>query len=390
MNQRKVTEMDVSSEEDDVDDDDVESEWAHDRLASFKARVLKGHKKGVTKIQFLQDESKIISGGKDGDIRLWHRSTGRHLMHLPKHHAIDVSSLGVTSDDKRVVTTSWDKTVKALDLERKTVLWTGRCNALVTSGDVSSDDKMIVTVADDDRMKIWDAKSGELIQEVEHLHQGRTILSVKWLVAGERVVTAGMDGDARVWDLKSRRTTATLKEHKSAIACMDVLEGGILATGSWDRSIMIWDVETGSYRHDGPRGFQHSHDGCVASVHFHKLGKVLLSSGYDKTLNIWDLNACNRKFYLKGHNQWINDAKISDDLNWIISASNDKTIRVWDLQQKELSVSPNQQPQSHGLELVNCEICEKPFSIVNEEVTICVFCRRNQKLLDSPPYTNKS
>jgi len=357
------------------DETEVGAEWAHERLANFRARDLKGHKKAVTKLALFQEDRRIVSCDKDGDLRLWDLYSGQHIAVHYKHHSSDISSLAVMNNDKTILTTSWDKSIKALDIETAKLVWTKGHDGLITSGDLSKDDKFMATTSDADGiLKIWDGRTGERVQEVKDLHHSATILSLKWM-SEYRLAAGAMDGTIKVWDMKTHRVTVILKGHKHAVTCMDVREGGILVTGSWDRNILIWDLDTGKYRANGPLGFNLAHDGSISSVQFHHMGKILMSAGFDRTINIWDLETISKKTYLKGHNHWINDAKLSKDLNWIVSGSNDRTVRLWDLQQKE-EIKLGGVVQSHGLEMVKCEECEKPFSVVNESITICVFCRR--------------
>ena len=125
-----------------------------------------------------------------------------------------------------------------------------------------------------------------------------------------------------------------------------------LVTTSWDKTIRIYDVKTGSYRSSGPAILKH--DGCVNDCAFSSDGmqtkavftrqamniikdcrydslytsdQLLVSCGFDKTINIWDMKTCSlKKHYMvfmaavKYHSYCINMAlwcSIQDHRSWI-------------------------------------------------------------------------
>ena len=143
------------------------------------------------------------------------------------------------------------------------------------------------------------------------------------------LVTAALDDTVCVWDLNAGRCIGQLEGHLSSVRCLQV-DDEIVATGSTDASIRLWDLSKAHYvAHpdgfvnktssatdgsadddtDDGLDFQNAEDGApppppgsmrdcplfsleahvaeVTALHFR--GNTLVSGSADKTLRQWDL-----------------------------------------------------------------------------------------------------
>jgi WD40 repeat protein len=78
-------------------------------------------------------------------------------------------------------------------------------------------------------------------------------------------------------------------------------DGKTLATGSSDKTIKLWNVETGKEIRT-----LHGHDSYVYSVNFSPDGKTLVSGSYDNTIKLWN-----------GSNGWDLDALMGRSCDWV-------------------------------------------------------------------------
>ncbi|MDB6109960.1 MAG: repeat, subgroup, partial [Pedosphaera sp.] len=102
-------------------------------------------------------------------------------------------------------------------------------------------------------------------------------------------------------------------------------EGNILASGSRDSTIRLWDLRTG-----GLRDTLIGHTEDVMSVRFSPDGSLLASASYDHTVRLWAVTSgkCLRIF--QGHTNRVFNVAFSPDGKQLASVG-DATFRFWDV-----------------------------------------------------------
>jgi eukaryotic-like serine/threonine-protein kinase len=100
---------------------------------------------------------------------------------------------------------------------------------------------------------------------------------------GAVIASGSMDGTVKLWDSVTGELLATL-EHGAAVTCLDFSsDGKTLASGSDDGSVRLWDV--GARRQ---RAVLQGHDGAVHAVAFSPDGSILISASARGALCKWD------------------------------------------------------------------------------------------------------
>ena len=160
--------------------------------------VLHGHTQYVTSLAITRDNKYLISSSADKTVRLWniHLCVQEALLQEDASH---VYTLSVTSDDKYVVYNSTKNTIRIFDIQNKELvaILQGHTNTVCTL-DISSDNNYIVSGSYDHTVRVWSIKEKTQVGIMPgHIER---ITDVAITKDDKYIISSSWDCTVRIWD----------------------------------------------------------------------------------------------------------------------------------------------------------------------------------------------
>lgn len=303
-----------------------------------------GRFSSVNALAISPDSTTLASASDDKNVKLWDLNTKKVLASLSGHSQA-VKSVAFSPDGQILATASDDKTIKLWQVETLEEICTllGHSHA-VKSVALSPDGQILASGSWDKTIKLWDVNTGTEICTITG-HQLQ-VNSVAFSPDGKLLASASYDRTIRLWQISALAGSQTELQNRPCYSLLATLsghawavltvafspDGQILATGSDDNTIKLWEVNTGQLICTLV-----GHSWSVVAVAFTADGETLLSASCDKTVKLWRVSTAEEIVTLSGHVDSVSAVAVSKVRQLIASGSRDKTIKLWQLVEQDNS-----------------------------------------------------
>ncbi|KAG0030322.1 rRNA-processing protein sof1 [Podila clonocystis] len=268
----------------------------------------------------------LVSGGGDGDLRLWSLSEQKSIWNTVGHKAM-VTGVSSFLEGNRFLSCSNDRTVKIWDptdssTSLPTATYTGK-NAFSGISHHRSDNMFATSGS---AIDIWDHDRAEPVQT---LNWGvDTINTVKFNQTETSIIAStGSDRTIILYDLRTSQpiTKLILAMRTNAIA-WNPMEAFNFMAANEDHNIYAFDMR----KMDKAQNVLKDHVSAVMSVDYSPTGEEIVTGGYDRTIRLYNARqGHSRDIYHTNRMQRVFSVIYTMDNKYVLSGSDDGNVRLW-------------------------------------------------------------
>jgi WD40 repeat protein len=254
--------------------------WDTTRLPSFTMRRMS--RSWVFGIDFSPDSSRLVCAGGDGRVEVFDGRTMASLRTATMPAFPRIRAVKFAPDGKSIAVAGSDGAIRLLDAATLEIRRTfARSTVEVYAVAYAPDGATLAAGGADRVISLWNPETGELKGELPRAD--RVIRTLTFSPDGQTIYSAGGVSSALVWDVQERVIRKQLPLQAEPWAVTISPDGGTLAAGTFAAGVEFYDLVTGERRIGNAK-----HQLVVAGMQFGGSGNLLVSSGDDGTVKLWD------------------------------------------------------------------------------------------------------
>ncbi|KAG1786305.1 quinon protein alcohol dehydrogenase-like superfamily [Suillus plorans] len=299
-------------------------------------KTLKGHEDGVLSVAAFPDRRRMVTASFDKTLRLWDLEDGV-VLKIMEGHRFSVRKVAISRDGQLIASgddggelIAWNRHGESLTKPMKI-----HSNE-VFSLDFSPDSTLLASGSFDATVELWNTKTwrvqGNPISCGNEIGGGAEIHCVRYSPSGEYLAIA-TNSNIEIWNLGKRNRIAKFLGHSAfdgswnlSLAWMlDGTRARLFSTGSnRDPTIREWDTSTWKQVGEPWKG----HSGPLNMIALNPTGTLLASASDDNQVRLWQLSDQQNIAIFK-HTNEVYCVMFSADGKHILSGGGDSMISKW-------------------------------------------------------------
>ncbi|MGK7940533.1 MAG: WD40 repeat domain-containing protein, partial [Crocosphaera sp.] len=291
----------------------------------------------VISVAFSPDGKWLAIGDTNEQIYLWKVKEGCPIL----HEIIDTNNGWVRaiifSPDSQIITSAGENgniCLWEVETRKPIATFSGHLDR-VRSLSYSGNSQLLASSSDDRTIRVWDCNRKELITVLTK-HQDR----VRWVIfhpVQDTLISASQDNEICLWDVnfsqgKLIKSFTPLENKDNLLRALTISpDGKLLASGSDDKIVRLWDLETGQFK----QSLSHNHNHWIRSLAFSPDGDQIASASEDTTICISDVKTGKHLHTLRGDNGGVWSIAFHPKLPWLLSGEMGFNVRIWNYKSGE-------------------------------------------------------
>ncbi len=234
-------------------DEIIISGWTDAKVRAFRTdngeplwSIDNAHSGGVTALQLSHNQKFIVTGGPQGEVRVWEIRSREMVSHL-KEHTAKVTCVHIFEDDLFVMTGARDRSILTWDLRNERRITShiqrmGGINAVA----MLNDQNAFLSVGQERKITYWQLNQSmplAILNTSPYVQEDDELMAVSLSYTNRYFATGGILGILRVWDYQSKNIVAEARAHAGTITSIKFApdDKQIVTTGT-DGLVMIWNL----------------------------------------------------------------------------------------------------------------------------------------------------
>lgn len=276
--------------------------WSADSGENLRRIV--GHNRYVKALAWSPEGDYLASGDEGGIIHIWDLQARRHLLQLSGHNSQPVEGMAWSPDGTYLASGGHDLLVRLWD---------------PTGGEHPG------ALTERIKKPFVHEKGFEFAVGMKNVSHEDIVLSLSWAPDGMKLASASWDTTVAIWDVPTGTQVVGIQNPGWVTVVAWSPRGDQVAFGGRDQAVHVYSGDTGEEitKLEG-------HTDWVRSLAWSPDGKHLASSGYDRTVLIWDLETDQVVRTLAGAEDVVTVVEWSPCGRYLAGASHSGTVRIWD------------------------------------------------------------
>lgn len=281
-----------------------------------------GHDDTISSFSFSPDSKKIVSSSWDGTIRIWPLEKDCKPYNLSYS---EIYEMVFSQDGKKIAFGTEDGTIFIWDyINKKEILSLKAHTELIRSIHFSSDGRKIISASDDKTIKLWDVNSGKLLLLFEGHTEG--VRDAVFSQDGEKIYSVSGDSTIRIWDSESGKCLKKIRRPEFSRDSFFSLDCSRLIILWFGFGIVVEDIQTGELIQT-----MELPDNLLPQASL-SLDKTKIATwGMGDNIKIWDIENGNIIHEMKETHTYSGIVSFSPDSKTIVTSFFQSPIRVWDV-----------------------------------------------------------